>query len=33
VEAGVTDELRKAWSVPPLVEAKKREAEMNKVKE
>ena len=32
MEEGVTDELRKVWSVPSLAEAKKREAEMNATK-
>ena len=30
IAAGVTDELRAAWNVPPLSEAKSREAELNK---
>ena len=30
MEEGITDELRKVWGVPPLSEAKKREAEINK---
>ena len=30
VDAGVTDELRRALNVPPLARAKQREAEMNK---
>jgi len=30
MEEGVTDELRKAWDVPSLAEAKAREAEKNK---
>ena len=33
MESGVTDELRKAWSVPTLAQAKEREAEMNAKKE
>lgn len=33
LEDGVTDELRKAWSVPALSKAKERETEMNKQKE